>query len=131
MGSVRLLLDTHAFIWRVAQPDRLSEEANRLIDNPANEVLVSSASAWEIATKSRLGKLPGGEAIAAGFAQTLDDVRADELPITSAHALLAGAFDVDHRDPFDRMLAAQASIEGAVLVTRDAAFGKFPISVRW
>lgn len=128
---MRLLLDTHAFIWRASEPCRLSDAANELIDDPGNEVLVSAASAWEIATKSRLGKLPGGEAIAAGFAQTLDDVRAVELAITSAHALLAGAFDVDHRDPFDRMLAAQASIEGAILVTRDAAFDEFPISVRW
>ncbi len=131
MGGVRLLLDTHAFIWRVSRPDRLSDDANQLIDDPANDVLVSSATAWEIATKTRLGKLPGGEAIAAGFAQAVDDVRAVELGITSTHALLAGAFDVDHRDPFDRMLAAQASIEGAVLVTRDPAFEAFPISARW
>ncbi len=131
MGGVRLLLDTDAFIWRVSEPNRLSDEANELIDDPANDVLVSSASAWEITTKTRLGKLPGGEAIAAGFAQAIDDVRADELAITSAHALLAGAFVADHRDPFDRMLAAQASIEGALLISRDPVFGQFPVSVRW
>ncbi len=128
---MKLLLDTHAFLWRAVGSPRLSANANAAIDDRDNEVLVSAASAWEVSTKSRLGKLPGGEAIILRFEATIADLRATQLPITVGHALLAGSFPTDHRDPFDRMLAAQGGIEGAVLVTSDPAFSHFPVSTLW
>lgn len=101
------------------------------LDDPANTALVSAASAWEVATKHRIGKLPEGAAIAMAFAQTVRELRFEALPITIEHALAAGAFDVDHRDPFDRMLAAQSAIEGAVIVTLDSAFASFGVQTLW
>jgi PIN domain nuclease of toxin-antitoxin system len=123
---MRLLLDTHTLLWALAEPERLSSRAEGLIREPANALLVSSASAWEIATKHRLGRLEGAEPIIAGYAAHLQTLRADELPIRTEHALKAGGFAVEHRDPFDRMLAAQALIEGVPLVTADPAFRLFP-----
>ena len=102
----RLLLDTHTLLWALAEPQRLSAHAADLIRDPTNVVLVSAASAWEIATKHRLGKLPGAGPIVAGFVAHLATLRAEELPVRSIHALQAGSFVVEHRDPFDRMLAA-------------------------
>jgi PIN domain nuclease of toxin-antitoxin system len=123
---VRFLLDTHALLWALAEPRRLSPRAASLIRSPTNEVVVSAASAWEIATKFRLGKLPGAAPIVAGFAAHLSTLRAEELPVRSTHALPAGSFILDHRDPFDRMLAAQAMLEGIPLLTDDPAFSAFP-----
>ncbi len=89
-------------------------------------------SAWEIATKYRLGKLPGAEKVISGYAAYLVTLRARELPILSAHALAAGSFDVVHQDPFDRMLAAQAIAEGVPLVTTDRIMAVFPgLAIRW
>lgn len=121
-----MLLDTHTLLWAFAEPDRLSGPAADLIRNPESEVVVSAASAWEIATKYRLGRLPGAGAIVAGFPAHLAMLRAEELPVRSNHALRAGTFEVEHRDPFDRMLAAQALLEGLTLVTTDPAFAVFP-----
>jgi PIN domain nuclease of toxin-antitoxin system len=123
---MRVLLDTHALLWALAEPWRLSARAVAVIRDPANTVLASAASAWEIATKLRLGRLPGAGPIVAGYAAHLAILRAEELPISSVHALRAGGFLVEHRDPFDRMLAAQALVEGVLLLTDDAAFGMFP-----
>lgn len=131
MGTVRLLLDTHAFLWRMAGSVQMSDRANVLIDDSDNDVLVSAASAWEIATKHRLGKLPDGGAVVGGFSTAIRDLRATELPITVEHALIAGGFDIGHRDPFDRVLAAQALHEAAVLISRDPAFADFPVTVEW
>ncbi len=131
MGSVRLLLDTHAFIWRAVDPVRLSGDVNEAIGDPDNDVLISAVSAWEIATKHRLGKLTAGAVIVSTFGQQVRTLRASELPVTIEHGLAAGAFDAAHRDPFDRMLAAQAMIEGAVLVTADRAFADFPVTTMW
>lgn len=128
---MKLLLDTHTFLWLAVGSSRLSATANTAIGDRANEVLVSAASAWEVSTKSRLGKLPGGEAILLRFEATISDIRATQLPVSVGHGLLAGSFPTDHRDPFDRMLAAQAGIEGAVLVTSDPAFARFPVSTLW
>ena len=128
---MKLLLDTHVFIWRMASSARLSPTANALIDDVAHELLVSSASAWEVATKHRLGKLSGGDAVVGGFAGAIRELRATPLPIEVEHALAAGAFRHEHRDPFDRMLAAQAVIEGAMLVTTDPAFAAFPVETVW
>src|ERR1700737_3039178 len=129
---MRVLLDTHALLWALADPSQLSTRAVNLIKSPTNVVIVSAASAWEIATKHRLGRLAGAGPIVAGFAAHLATLRAEELPIRSNHALLAGSFGVEHRDPFDRMLAAQAVVEGIPLLTNDSAFAAFPaLKVLW
>jgi PIN domain nuclease of toxin-antitoxin system len=128
---MRLLLDTHTFVWAVTTPDELSGHVRELIENPSNELFVSAASAWEISTKHRLGKFPQAEAIIRGFSFAIERLRSNELSISVEHALTAGDFDQPHRDPFDRMLAAQAVVEGATLITRDAALAQFPINIEW
>ena len=128
---MRLLLDTHAFVWAVTAPAELSGRARQLIEDPSNELFVSAASAWEISTKHRLGKFPQAEQIIEGFSFAIERLRSTELPIGVEHALTAGRFEQPHRDPFDRVLAAQAVIEGAALISRDAAFSAFPVSVEW
>jgi PIN domain nuclease of toxin-antitoxin system len=134
MGLIlmRLLLDTHTFVWALTDPDRLSLRAASLIRDLRNTVLVSAASAWEIATKHRLGRLPGAGPVIAAYPRHLTTLRAEELPIRSTHALKAGTFGVDHADPFDRILAAQAILESARLVTNDRALASFPdLDVVW
>jgi len=129
---MRLLLDTHTLLWALAEPERLSKRAAAYLRDASTAVLVSAASAWEIATKLRLGKLPGAEPIVAGYAAHLRTLRAEELLITSEHALMAGGFELDHRDPFDRMLAAQALVEGVPLLTDDRAFRLFvDLTIIW
>lgn len=121
---MRVLLDTHALLWALAEPDRLSPIARSHIGDRANELLVSAASAWEISTKVRLGKLPGAVALVAGYASLVDRLGASMLAISQEHALYAGGLDWRHRDPFDRVLAAQAVLENARLVTVDHVFGE-------
>lgn len=131
MGHLmRLLLDTHALLWWF-QDSRLSMPAKRAITDPANEVFVSSASAWEIAIKQRAGKLLDAPAADRLFMEITGDERYQQLPITVPHALLAGSFQHAHRDPFDRMLCAQAQIEGLTLVTIDPLMAGFGISTFW
>ncbi len=122
---MRFLLDTHALLWALAEPDRLSPRAADVIRNSRNTILASAASAWEIATRYRLGKLAGAEPILSGYAAHLRTLRAEPLPITTEHALKAGGFEVSHRDRFDRMLAAQSLLEGVPLLTNDRAFQLF------
>lgn len=127
-----LLLDTHAFVWAVGAPDRLSRRAWGLISDPANQLVVSAATAWELSTKTRLGRFPEAEPIVAQYRSVVQTLGAAELPVRSDHALRAGGLRWDHGDPFDRMLAAQALLEHAVLVTRDAAFsGLTGLELAW
>lgn len=127
-----LLLDTHAFVWAVGAPERLGTEGRNLIQDPANGVLVSAATAWELGIKVRLGKFTEAEPLVAQYASVVAALGAEELPVQAVHALRAGALSWSHRDPFDRMLAAQAMLEGAVLVTRDTAFsGVGGLAVIW
>lgn len=128
---MKLLLDTHTFLWRAVGSARLSARAAQAIDDRANEVFVSAASAWEVSTKTRLGKLPEGTQVLLRFAATIADLYAEQLPMSVEHSLLAGSFGIEHRDPFDRMLAAQAATEGALLVTADPAFADFPVTTLW
>lgn len=119
---MRLLLDTHVLLWSLAAPDQLTSSARSAIEDRDNELWVSAASAWELSTKHRLGKLPQADVLLLGYEEHLARLGATELAITSRHALNAGGLNWNHRDPFDRMLAAQAMIESATLVTADAAF---------
>lgn len=118
---MKLLLDTHALLWWLTGDERLSSRAFSIIRNPRNAVWVSSVSGWEIATKFRLGKLPGAERVLPKLPALIEEARLSVLPITLVHALKAGSMDHKHRDPFDRMLAAQARIEHMMLVTSDPA----------
>ena len=128
---MRLLLDTHAWLWWLTDDPRLSAPARRAISDARNEVFVSAASAWEISTKQRLGKLGGLPAVTGRFAELVQADGFAHLDIDHRHALRAGGFDMDHRDPFDRMLAAQGELERLVLVTLDPALALFGVRTLW
>ena len=132
MGKpLKLLLDTHALLWWWKDDARLSARAAAAIADDAHTVLVSAASAWEIATKYRIGKLPGAEVALRDFNDLIVADGFTHLAVSYQHALKAGGFDSAHRDPFDRMLAAQALIEGATLVTDDAVMNVFAAKCLW
>jgi PIN domain nuclease of toxin-antitoxin system len=109
---LELLLDTHALLWWLAEPDRLSPAAHGAIANPANRVHVSAAPGWEIATKVRLGKLPAVSALLDDLPHLLAAQGFEPLPVTLVHGLQAGRYPMAHRDPFVRLLAAQAELGG-------------------
>lgn len=124
MESVSVaLLDTNALLFALREPDRLGKRARQAIDSRSSRLLVSAASAWEVATKVRIGKLPGGEYFITRWDAILNELGAESLPVTHEHGAWAGSLAWGNRDPFDRMLAAQAMIERAPLVTADSAFG--------
>lgn len=132
MGIVlRLLLDTHALLWWLAGDKALSEPARRAIAEPANGVLVSAASLWEITTKHRLGKLPGVAAIVHDLEAVVGDQGFEPLPISLRHGQMAGALPGPHRDPFDRMLMAQAMSETLTLVSNETAFDVYGVARLW
>ena len=126
-----LLLDTHALLWWLFDDRRLPAAVRAVIADPGHRILVSAASAWEITTKHRLGKLASAAVLVQDIAGWLERARLDELPILTAHAARAGSWSVPHRDPFDRVLAAQSEIEGLPLITRDRAFAAFGIRTVW
>ena len=117
------LLDTHVMLWALSEPTRLGRKARKIIENPASRLVVSAASAWEISTKHRLGKLPEADALLGAYSKHLDRLEANRLPVSEEHALLAGRLEWNHRDPFDRMLAAQAMVESLIIITGDPTFG--------
>lgn len=128
---MRLLLDTHAFLWWYEGNRRMSLPARQAVDDDSNQVLVSAASAWEIATKHRLGKLPSADPIASDIAGAIADQDFEELPITVEEAARAGALPGPHRDPFDRMLIAQALSRDLLLISTDAAFDQYHVRRLW
>jgi PIN domain nuclease of toxin-antitoxin system len=128
---LKLLLDTHAIVWWLADNPRLSEEARMHICDPANQVFVSAASAWEIATKTRVGRWPEAAALTSLFPGVVEANGFEPMPITVHHAVHAGSLIAAHGDPFDRMLAAQASLEKMMLITADPAFTQFGTQVLW
>jgi PIN domain nuclease of toxin-antitoxin system len=125
------LLDTHVLLWWLFDDPKLSGQARDVIRAPENRIMVSSASGWEIATKSRLGKLPHAGDITDNLPSLLQKARFTILPITMVHALAAGGLPGPHRDPFDRMLIAQGKIEQLPIVTSDRAFKKYPVELLW
>lgn len=128
---MKLLLDTHALLWWFVNDPRLSARARALIADEDNEILVSAASAWEIATKHRLGKLPQASDAFPRFEELVAADGFAYLAISSRHGLRAGSYALPHGDPFDRMLAAQAETERLTLLTLDPAFAAFPVSTLW
>ena len=128
---MRLLLDTHTLLWWFINDRRLSAPARAAILDERNEIHVSAVNAWEIATKDRLGKLPEAREAAPRFVELVAADGFRQLALSCEHGLRAGSYPNDHGDPFDRMLAAQAEIEGLKLVTCDKVFENFPIEVYW
>ena len=132
MGAVRYLLDTHTFLWAVRGSSKLSNTALKALEDTDAIKYISSASAYEIMNKYRIGKLAEFEDVAKNYFNYVKILRAVKLPITENHAHYAGKFDWEHRDPFDRLLAAQAFIENLTLITNDPAFQPLSwVSVLW
>jgi PIN domain nuclease of toxin-antitoxin system len=128
---MRLLLDTHALLWWWQGNPRLSRAAREAINAEANVVHVSAATAWELATKVRIGKLPEAERFIQGFQEGLAEQGFQSLPITIEHGQRAGLLEGSHKDPFDRILAAQALIEDCAIVTNDEKIARFGARTVW
>jgi len=126
---VRLLVDTHVLLWALLRPAELEVRAARALRSPSNEVLVSAASFWEIAIKVAAGKLRLPGEPAAWLPRAVARTGFALLDVTGQHGLAAGALPSHHRDPFDRMLAAQALVEGLVVATRDPHFAPYGVAV--
>lgn len=124
---MRLLLDTHALLWWVLDADALSKKARKAISDFDNEVFVSAASAWEIAIKFRIGRLPEADSFVHSLHENVRKLGFAELPISVEHAQRAGMLPGDHKDPFDRMLIAQAHAENLVLVSNEKLFDSYSI----
>jgi PIN domain nuclease of toxin-antitoxin system len=120
---MNLLLDTHVLLWWLDDPAQLSEVAGTAIRDGANVVWVSAATAWEIVIKKTLGKLDAPD----NLDEVLRECRFTPLPITIAHALAVQSLPMHHRDPFDRMLVAQARAEGMTIVTHDPKVLEYPV----
>lgn len=128
---MRVLLDTHTFLWWLDGDRRLSARGRRLIADAGTEVFVSAASAWEIAIKAAAGKLPGALDVAADIPGCMESQGFRPLDITVGHAQRAGALPPLHRDPFDRMLVAQALVEGLPLLSNDRVFDRYAVRRVW
>ncbi len=128
---MNLLLDTHALIWWLAGDEALSRRARLAIGDEANSVAISAASAMEVATKFRIGKLPDASLLAQDFEAVIADQGFVELPITVRHARLAGEMNIAHKDPFDRLLIAQALAEDKTLVSNQTLFDSFAVKRLW
>jgi len=128
---MKALLDTHALLWWLDGNERLSVPAREWISVPDHIVLVSAASGWEIATKVRIGKLPGAVEVAASFRECLAEQGFTSLAISTDHALRAGGLPGPHRDPFDRMLIAQAQAENLPLISNEILFDSYGIRRLW
>lgn len=124
-----MILDTHIFLWWLFDDARLSQSLRSILSDPDQLIWVSSASVWAIATKYRLGKLPEATEVARNVPDRIVKAGLSSLSVTPAHAQLAGQWNHDHRDPFDRMLAAQAKIERVPLATNDAVLKTFDIEI--
>ncbi len=125
------LLDTHTFLWWLSDSGRLSKAAHETIADPSNDILVSAATAWEITTKFRIGKLADSKAVALNITGHIASQEFTELAINVADAEIAGRLPGAHRDPFDRMLAAQALAHNLSIVSVDLVFDQFGVRRLW
>ncbi|MDE0309019.1 MAG: type II toxin-antitoxin system VapC family toxin [Acidiferrobacterales bacterium] len=128
---MRFLIDTHVFLWWLIDDARLSDSSQNLISNPENAIFVSSASAWEIAIKFRLGKLPGARAMVNDIPACIANQGFKELAITAEDGQRAGLLETVLRDPFDRMLIAQSQNHGLVLITKDQDMYQKGVDTVW
>ena len=128
---MRLLLDTAVFLWAVEDSPRLSASARRAIADPGNTLVFSAASAWEIAIKAKLGALQTAGDPADFLAEQMTAWRLVRLDITIEHAAATASLPMHHRDPFDRMLVAQAQIDGLALVTNDPFIAHYDVERVW
>ncbi len=131
VGPKKVLLDTHVLIWWILGDRRLSAKAKRLIANEEVKILVSAASAWEISTKVRSGKLAEMAELVAHLPTILTEQKFAHLDITMSSALTAGSFEVPHRDPFDRILSAQALEERVPIISNDETLELFGVARVW
>jgi PIN domain nuclease of toxin-antitoxin system len=128
---MRLLLDTHTFIWWDSDPGKLSLRALELCQDRMNSILLSVVSIWEMQIKSQLGKLNFSLPLAELVKSQLEMNNLEILPIQLEHVLALEGLPTPHKDPFDRLLIAQASIEDAIIVSSDSQFGQYPVKVIW
>ena len=128
---MRALLDTHALLWWFSDDPALTRAVRKIIADTKNTLVVSAASAWEIATKVRLGKLPTGANLAAEFTGYIERERFQLLSISVEHALRAGLLPGSHRDPFDGMLIAQAQAENLPILSKEVIFDSYGLRRIW
>lgn len=129
---MKLLVDTHVLLWALGEPAKLSSRARDLLSDGGNELYVSTVSLFEVSTKHRLGKLPSAHVLLDDLDWNMARLSARYLPLEPAEAVLAGSLPSPHRDPFDRLLAAQSQMQGMPLVTSDGAFQSFGgLTVLW
>jgi PIN domain nuclease of toxin-antitoxin system len=130
-SAAPLLLDSHTFMWAMTAPETLPQRVRTALEDGARPVLLSAVSAWEIEMKVVRGRWPEAAPVMAQLASTLRQAAIGIVPVTLAHALAAARLKWAHRDPFDRMIAAQARAEGAILVTVDPVFAGLDLTVLW
>lgn len=128
---MEVLLDTHALLWWLTDDHALTKAARRVIAETKNTILISAVSAWEIATNVRLGKLPTASGLLADFAGQLKREGFESLAISISHAVRAGLLPGLHKDPFDRMLIAQAQEENIPIVSNEALFDSYGVRRIW
>lgn len=128
---MRILLDTHAYLWWIIGSARLSTAAYDAITNSGNEVFFSAASAWEIATKHRLGRLPEADSVIQNILASIEAAGFEELPITVRDGELAGSLPNYHQDPFDRIIIAQALIRNLAIVSNERIFDQYGVNRIW
>ena len=130
-SNLAYLLDSHALLWWWFDPDRLSGAVRSVLSDSENQILVSAASVWELSLKHHQGKLPELASAIADLPGLLQADGFEALPISLAHGIRAGGYSQPHRDPFDRMLAAQAELDRLVLLTADPQLSTFPCQTLW
>lgn len=128
---MRLLLDTQCWLWMQVSPEHFSAEARAILVSPETELLLSAASSWEIAIKHSLGRLPLPEPPAKYVPSRMESSGVEPLPVQHTHALQAAALPLHHRDPFDRLLVAQAQVERVPILTADRQLEAYDVEVRW
>ena len=128
---MKLLLDTHTFIWWDSDPAKLPAQVTALCQDPANTLLLSVASAWEMQIKLQLGKLTLKLPLATVIEGQRQANRIKILPVTLSHVLALQNLPTPHKDPFDRLLVAQANVEGATLISGDPVFAEYPVTALW